>query len=342
MMRRQTMTTSKELVLKAFRREAVDKIPVVPPFQGYWAMGLAGVTVRQSIDRPDLAAKAQYGVAESCGFDGMETMWDWLSPVEALGCEIKIPEFGTIPTWKGIIDEPSMLDQVEIPEPKKDYRHVASKKTTEHMIKALGKQKFLYMTTVCPFTLAGEIRGVETIMLDTLTDPDFVTKLIKFSTEVMKAYTKDIVREAVDGVIICDPTASGSLISKTDYLRFVQPYQKELGKIVKGSDKYLLLHMCGDTSDRLDAVQDVGAHVFSLDYQVDLAIASKIVAGEQTILGNVKPAQTLFSGTQADVRKESLECIAKFGRKGFILGAGCDIAPGTPLQNVETWKNLQG
>lgn len=77
------------------------------------------------------------------------------------------------------------------------------------------------------------------MMLDTVMEPEFVTKLVKFSTEVMKAYTKDIVKSDVDGAIICDPTASGSLISKPDYLRFVQPFQKDLGKIVKSSGKYL-------------------------------------------------------------------------------------------------------
>ncbi len=331
----------KDRIIGAINKEKMDRVPIGPPFQGYWAMGLAGVTVSKSIEDPKLAAKAQVDIVDRCGFDGLETMWDWLSPVEALGCEVKIPEFGTIPTWKGVIEDPSALDKLEIPNPKKDYRHEASVMTTKHLVKVFGKEKFLYMTTVCPFTLAGELRGVETMMLDTLMDPDFVTKLVKFSTEVMKVYTKDIVREDVDGAIICDPTASGSLISKPDYLRFVQPFQKDLGDIVKNSGKYLLMHMCGDTSDRLDSVQDVGAHVFSLDYQVDLAIASKLVAGKQTILGNVKPAHTLFSGTPSDVRRESLECIAKFGRKGFILGAGCDIAPGTPLPNVEVWKTLQ-
>ncbi len=78
----------------------MDRVPIGPPFQGYWAMGLAGVTVSKSIEDPKLAAKAQVDVVERCGFDGLETMWDWLSPVEALGCEVKIPEFGTIPPGK--------------------------------------------------------------------------------------------------------------------------------------------------------------------------------------------------------------------------------------------------
>jgi MtaA/CmuA family methyltransferase len=303
-------------------------------------LGVANIPVMKSIESPKLAAEAQMKVTKSCQFDGIETMWDWLTVVEALGCEVKIPELGSIPTWSSIVKDRDSLSKLETPDPSADYRAMSAMETTRILIDNLAKEKFLYMTMVSPFTLVGELRGVETLMMDTVIDPDFVSEMLKFATETVKVYCEHFMTSGVDGMILCDPTASGSLISKEDFNRFSQPFIKECGKVIKKSDGYLLTHICGDTSDRLESVVDIGADVFSLDYQVDLKTASMAVGKRQTLLGNVRPPQTLFSGTPKDVEDESRECIRKTGGKGFILGAGCDIAPGTPIENVEVWKTV--
>lgn len=332
--------TSKERIIAAINKEEVDRVPIGPPFQGYWSLGLEGVKVGDSIIHPMMAAKAQMATLRSCEFDLLESMWDWLSPVEALGCEVKIPDFGSIPTWSNIINEPEDLDKVVIPDLKKDYRFEASMETTRILAQELGKEKFLVQTMVSPFTLAGEMRGVEAMMMDTVMDPDFVHSLLRKATEVMKEYLKVAVTSDADGIILCDPTASGSLVSKEHFVEFSQPYMRECGKVVRDAGKYLLIHICGDTGDRLSDVADVGADIFSMDYQVDVGYALDQVGDKQTILGNVKPAQTLFSGTPDDVREESLACMKKADKGAYILGAGCDIAPGTPLANVEVWKEI--
>jgi uroporphyrinogen-III decarboxylase len=40
------------------------------------------------------------------------------------------------------------------------------------------------------------------------------------------------------------------------------------------------------------------------------------------------------------VVEESRQCIRDGGDVGFILGAGCDIAPDTPLDNVMVWNEV--
>lgn len=331
---------SRERFISAINKVETDKVPIGPPFQGCWALALAGIKVIDSINDPALAARAQLDVVRSCQFDSIETMWDWLSPVEAIGGEVKIPEYGTIPTWTNIVNDQGSLDKLEVPDPLKDYRMKASLASTKILVDKLGKEKYLMMTMVSPFTLAGEFRGVEAIMMESVLDPDLVRNVINLSMETVERYLEVIVKEDIDAVIMADPTASGSLISKDDFLSFSQPYMRECGKLVKGAGKDFIIHICGDTSDRLDSVMDIGADVFSMDYQVDIADAVKKVGRKQTLLGNVKPAQTLFSGTPEDVRRESLECIQKSSGGSFILGAGCDIAVGTPLDNVKIWQEV--
>jgi uroporphyrinogen-III decarboxylase len=76
------------------------------------------------------------------------------------------------------------------------------------------------------------------------------------------------------------------------------------------------------------------AEIFSIDYQVDLKVAFEKVGRAQAILGNVRPPHALFAGTPQMVLDESLACIDKSKGYRFFLGAGCDIPPGSPEENV--------
>jgi len=138
----------------------------------------------------------------------------------------------------------------------------------------------------------------------------------------------------VDAISLCDPTASGSLISKEYFERFSLPYIKDCDKIIKKHGGVDILHICGDTSDRLDMIASVKAQIFSVDYQVDLKTAFENIGKVQAILGNVRPAHALYSGTPEMCLEESLACIDKGKGHRFFLGAGCDIPPGSPEENV--------
>lgn len=329
------MTTPKELVETALRREEVDRIPFCPPFQGYWALNLAGISVIDSIKNPKLAAEAQFRVVGPCHIDGVETMWDWLLPAEAMGCEVKIPEHGTIPTLTHIIDGPEDLEKLSnIPEIKDFYRFKGARETTKIMADTIGKDHFLMSSILSPFTMAGELRGVEQLMMDCLIEEDFVQDLVKRSLEINSAFVEDMVKWDMDAIIICDPTASGDLISADDYAKFSGRSMKGLGDVVRKGGKIHINHICGDTSDRLGIVADTGCVAFSLDFQVDVGKAVKEMRDRMAIIGNLDPARILYCGTPDDVRRSTLELLKAGGKKGYLLGSGCDIPVGTAYENV--------
>jgi MtaA/CmuA family methyltransferase len=233
-----------------------------------------------------------------------------------------------------------VLDSLEVPDPEKDYRVQSAMHTTNIIRNKLGSDKFLYMTLVSPFTLVGELRGVENLMLDMYDEPDFVHDLLSFAEDVVKVYSEYLTTWGVDGVILCDPTASADLISKEDFETFSKHYLKAPIKVIRDAGTYVLLHICGNTSDRLDTIGDLDIDVFSLDFLVDLAYARETLGTSPTLLGNVNPAETLFNGTADKVATEARACIEKTEGRSHILGAGCDIAPGSPMANVEALKTV--
>jgi len=334
------MTTSKELVEKALRREETERVPFCAPFQGYWALGLEGVPVMESINNPKLAADAQYRVVNECHIDGVEAMWDWLLPAEAMGCKVKVPEFGTIPTVSHIVSGPEDIDKLHIPDIKNFYRFKAAKETAARMAEKLGKDHFLMASLLSPFTLAGELRGVDNLMMDTFTDEDFVQSLIKRSMEIVEAFAEEILTWDIDAVIVCDPTASGDLVSADDYLKFSKGSMERVGSRIRKGGKVHIVHICGDTSDRMEIVESTGCNAFSVDVQVDIGAAVSKMKDRMTIIGNINPAKTLFSGTPDDVRNETRSCLEKGGKRSYMLGSGCDIPVGAKLENIRAMSEV--
>jgi len=329
--------TSRERILASIEGDDLDRVPICPPFQGYWALGVAGITIKDSIEKPNIAARAQIEINRRCGFDAMESMWDWLSPVEALGCNVRVPEFGEIPTGSRLICGPSTLDEISVPEPSEDYRFISAMEASKAITKSIGSKTLLYGSICSPFTLIGELRGVEPLMLDIVSEPAFVMDMLNLATETLKGYCEYLMDSGVDGIMLCDPTASGSLVTRREFEIFSQPFMKQCGKVIKHHGGKLLTHICGDTSDRLDSVVDIGSDVFSIDYQVNLKKAKQMISDKVTLLGNIRPS-LLYNHSPADVKRACRSCVKNTKGRKFVLGAGCDIAPGTPIENIEVWK----
>src|SRR5512138_3529126 len=122
----------------------VDQVPLYPPFQGYWALGIAGIPVPLSLRKPKIGAEAQIKAAEKFGFDGLEASGDcFMPPVEALGCEVKQPDVGSGTTSAPIILEPSDLEKLEIPDLRLDHRHQAHVVAAEYLVDKIGGERFL-------------------------------------------------------------------------------------------------------------------------------------------------------------------------------------------------------
>jgi uroporphyrinogen decarboxylase len=332
--------TSKERFVAAINHQDVDYMPTCGPFQAMWALGESRLPVAESIAKPELAAQAQLKVIQACDFDGLEVMWDWLSPVQALGCEIQMPELGAPITMSTIINDHASLSMLQVPDINRDGRLKSSVQSAQILIDQLGKERYLYCTVVAPFTLAGEIRGVEHLMRDCFKNPSLVSDLLQFTTEVLTGYYTYLTTLDVDGIFICDPTASGSLISRKVFDKFAKPYINMIADLVKKSGKHAIIHICGDISDRLESIMDIDHDVLSVDSYVDLEYAKSVIGGKVATLGNIDVAHTLYMGTQEQVKDEIRTCVKKTGGRGHILGGACDIAPESPMGNVSIWKHV--
>jgi uroporphyrinogen decarboxylase len=104
---------------------------------------------------------------------------------------------------------------------------------------------------------------------------------------------------------------------------------------------YTWLHICGNTTDKLESIADTGASCFSLDYKVNLAVAKEKVGGRMTLAGNIDPVSILNQKGPDEVRASGQACIAAAAAGGgFILTSGCDLPPTIPLDNIRAMLDM--
>ncbi len=95
------------------------------------------------------------------------------------------------------------------------------------------------------------------------------------------------------------------------------------------------MHICGNTTDRLDLFPQSGASCISLDHKTDMAKAMETLHGKMCFGGNVDPVKIMLNGTVADVENTCKEVIKTAGTDGgFVLMPGCDIPPTVPYDNI--------
>jgi uroporphyrinogen decarboxylase len=95
------------------------------------------------------------------------------------------------------------------------------------------------------------------------------------------------------------------------------------------------LHVCGDTTDRLELYPLTGADCISLDHKTDLAKAKEVLYGKMCFAGNVNPVDVMLHGRADLVESTCQQIIETAGTDGaFALMPGCDIPPNVPYENI--------
>ena len=211
----------------------------------------------------------------------------------------------------------------------------------------IGEETFILPTQWGPFTTAARLMGVEQMMMATLTDPQGLARLLTISKEYVWSICERLIEpELIMGINFSEPVASGDLISKPLFEKFVQPLLSDLMARLKERGKYSMLHICGNCTPLLENVLQIAPHAFSLESKVDLKKAKEVLGGKVCVAGNVNPTGVFLSGAPAEVRAEARGCLEAWGDDpGYILTVGCDFPKSVPLQNIQalmSFKEAQG
>ncbi len=156
---------------------------------------------------------------------------------------------------------------------------------------------------------------------------------IALSSQIV--YSVAVISAGADIIFISDPTSSGDAISKKQWEDWGLPLTTKLAKLIKRSGVKTILHVCGNTTDRLESLAKTGVDCLSLDEAVDFEEARRILGPDYCLMGNV--STTLMAmGTAEEVSEATKEVIQKAGKDGhLIVSGGCLITEICPTENIK-------
>ncbi len=198
-------------------------------------------------------------------------------------------------------------------------------------------------------TLSGVVDGPILTAID-LAKEDFLMWAMD-SPEICHLLLKKITRTIINrGIYIrkIDPRPVpcfgladdfAELMSIEMYRKFCVPYDNEIyGILGMGIKDGRLLHNCGNCTHLLDAfVKDLQITSFSLfGHPVKPEIVAEKMGGRVKVQGNLN-CTTLLRGKREQIYEEAIQCLKAFAPYcGFILSDGANVAPDTPLENLQS------
>ncbi len=332
---------SYERVMAAIKGRKPDRVPVIPAARE-WCIRQAGFRFGEIMDSPEKYVFSQYYCLKNYQYDAV---WDLLAvhaESEALGSKLRIADDSPPSVIEPLIqDYAADLARLRLPNPYKDGRlpkllAIISrlKELCEGRVPVLGYCQ-------APFRHAVMLRGLEKVLRDTRKAPESLRELLEISLTGLMHWGIAVAEAGADIICISDPTVSRDVMSRDMWLNFGFPYLKRLVDVLKKTGRPLMLHVCGDTSDRLDTFVDAGFDILNLDTKVDFEFARERVGNKVCLMGNVCPITILLFGTPADVERESKKVIRQAGLDGrFILSSGCFLSPDTPMENIDAMVNV--
>ncbi|HEB72912.1 MAG TPA: hypothetical protein ENI77_09860 [Nitrospirae bacterium] len=331
--------TPKQVVLETLKGARPGRCPVALMAGGAWSARHIGSTLKDAAKTPETMSAMLSGVADTIKSDIVYVGSGYTSIHAASVCGIE-------PVWRdvGALDisdrviksgddfaklDPSMVDR----HPLTNIIKEAYKLTRAR----IGDEYLVTITAWGPFTNGARMIGEETLIKGIYKNPNYIEGVIDFATDMLIHLFEPLVdRGGVEMILLGDPTASGDLISSKQFERFALPYLQRFTRWARSKNVMTMIHICGDTTDRLDLFPQTGAECISLDHKVNMRKAKEALKGAICFAGNLNPVEALMNGSIEDVERESRRLLETMGDDGgFILMPGCDIPPSVPLDNIK-------
>lgn len=323
--------TGRQRTLKAIQGEPTDRLSVHPLLMTF-AARFIGANYRSYVTDYRILADAQIRAAQEFNLDSVTLCSDPCR--EAADCGASITWFEDQPPTPDpdhhLITEKSDLHKLRTPDPLGGGRMHDRVQGTALLRERAGDDLAIVGWVEGPMAQAADLRGINTVMLDLVDDPGFVTDMFDFITPMEIAFAKAQIEAGADIIGIGD--AAASLIGPAFYREYVFAYEKQLVDAIHEAGALVRLHICGNIDHLLDDIAKLGVDTIDIDFLTNLSLAKEKL-GSMPILGNLEPVRYLLNGTPEEVKSVLADCHSIVGEH-FMIGAGCEVPPGTPYENL--------
>ena len=326
------------LLLKAARREPVERVPV-------WLMRQAGryMPEYRAIRRktpflefcknPDLCAEVMLLAVEQLGVDAAIIFADLLPILEPMGLELEFTA-GEGPLIHNPIRRPEDVDRL---------LELTSLEPLEFVLETVRKTRAGLADELpvlgfagAPFTLASyaieggasrDYRHAKTLMV---CDPGAWNALMGRLARAITRYLNAQIEAGAQAVQLFDSWVG--CLGPDDYRRYVLPHTRA---IIRGVTPGVpVIHFATGNPALLPLLSEAGGAVIGIDWRIRLDDAWRAVGYDKAVQGNLDP--TVLLTNPDEIRRRVGEILDQTrGRPGHIFNLGHGVLPQTPVENAK-------
>jgi len=176
-----------------------------------------------------------------------------------------------------------------------------------------------------PWTLGYHVFGVEEFLINTILKPDAVKKAMDALKEVTITFAHAQIDAGADALCYADHETR-DLCSPDAYREFLLDLHREMHERIPCP---LILHICGDTSDRLCYIRETGIPCFHFDSKVPAAKARELSGEKLSLMGGTSNFDIVIDGTPETIRADVDDKIVN----GIdIIGPECAVPLNAPYE----------
>ncbi|KXT80375.1 uroporphyrinogen decarboxylase family protein [Streptococcus oralis] len=327
------MSEKRERVLKAFKGEAVDRVPI-----GFWHHFTEESEWLEGFSNPKIIEKNLKGhktFIKELDPDFVKLMSDgyFAYPNPVIGKGKTIQELGAIKPLGA--DHPWIQEQVDLVK----------------KIKADFPEDIVAIYNIfAPITylkwLVGKVAGGDDEIASYLAeDKATLKKVLDVIAQDIAALSKRIIQEAgADGIYLSVQSIQGGAVSVEDYQEIIAPSEVAVLEAANEVGGINILHICGYEGARNDIhiFADYPAQVFNWAVGpegISLSEGREIFKG-RTVLGGFENGKSglLYTGSKEEIQAETKRLIVESGKEGLIIGADCTVPSDIAVERLQWVK----
>jgi len=278
------------------------------------------------VDAETMAGLAMAGHTIT-GFDNVMPVFSTRHEMAALGAEVDWGRKNLMPDSKrallGSLDEDVAIpaDFLKRPAAKVILDAVGLLK------RRLGSDAAVVGKVFGPWTLGYDVYGVEGFLIGSLTEPDKVKRAMEKMLDVTLLFARAQIEAGADVIALCDH-CTRDLCSPETYRDFLREIHT---RAVAEIPVPIVLHICGNTGDRIAYIRETKVAMFHYDSRTGIAKALA-EAADMPLMGGTDNISIVRNGTPETIEADIRE---KLASKIAIIGPECAVPLDAPNRNLE-------
>lgn len=320
--------TPRERFLAALHRQPTDR-----PAVGNCVSAATVHLMRQSgysFPQAHLDPATMAGLAATSytvlGYDTIAPIFSVQHEAAALGCEV---DWGREDLMPDAVTHPwQQSSDITVPAEFLSHPAITVVLDALRLLRAQYPDVALIGKVMGPWTLAYHLFGVQSFLIMTLDQPEEVSQILERLVPITLMFAQAQFQAGCDAVTLADH-ATGDLVSAKMYETLLWPLHCQIAAADPGP---FILHICGNTADRVALIAQTGLTCFHFESRVPAAEARRLAGPDFALMGNLNNPELLLRGTPEQVRAAAQ---AVHDADIDIIAPECAVPLTTPTINLQ-------